>query len=68
MLAPIGCSVLSAAINGRGLATAQSFHWSFRQAQHHMAGPYHLDGRPDLNSENGTLRHGVDRRGSTSNP
>jgi hypothetical protein len=29
---------------------------------------HHLDGSPDLSSENGTLRDGMDGRGSTSNP
>jgi hypothetical protein len=41
---------------------------SFRWAQHEMTGPYHLDGLPELTSEDGTLRAGVDGRGSTSNP
>ena len=60
----IRCSVPSAAIYGRGLATA----WSFRQAQHRMAGPCHLDGRPDLTNQDGILRDDMDGRGSTSNP
>jgi hypothetical protein len=33
-----------------------------------MTGPYHLDGLPDLTSENGTLRDGMDGRGSTRRP
>ena len=33
-----------------------------------MTGAYRLDDAPDLTSENGTPRDGVDGRGSTSNP
>jgi hypothetical protein len=33
-----------------------------------MTGPYYLDGLPDLTSENGTLRDGMDGRGSTRRP
>jgi hypothetical protein len=29
-------------------AVSQSFRWSFRQARHHMTGPYRLDDLPDL--------------------
>ena len=33
-----------------------------------MTGAYQLDYAPDLTSDNGTLRDGMDRRGSTSHP
>ena len=33
-----------------------------------MTGPYALDDPPDLTSENGTLRDGMDGDGSISNP
>jgi hypothetical protein len=52
----------------RGLAEPWSFRWSFRQARHHITGPYLLDGAPDLSSEDGIQRDGVDGGGSTSNP
>lgn len=42
-----------------------SFRWSFRQARHHMTGPYALDELPDLTSEDDTLQDGMDDRGST---
>jgi hypothetical protein len=48
--------------------TGRSFRWSFRQAQHHMTGPYRLDDAPDLGSKDGTLGDGMDGCGSTSNP
>ena len=50
------------------VSTCWSFPWSFRQAQHRTTGPHRLDQAPDLTSENGTLRDGMDGRGSTSNP
>jgi hypothetical protein len=57
---------LATAIAGAASAV-RSFRWSFRQALHGTTGPYQPDGGPDLSSEDGTERYGVDGRGSTSN-
>ena len=46
----------------------RSFRWSFRQVSLPTTSPYQLDTQPDLTSENGTLQHGMDGGGSTSNP
>ena len=43
-----------------------SLRWSFRQARHHMTGPYRLEKPADLTSLNGTLQHGPDGCRSTS--
>jgi hypothetical protein len=49
-------------------ALGRSFRWSFRHVLLPTTSPYHLDGVSDMTSENSTLQHGTDGRGSTSNP
>jgi hypothetical protein len=46
----------------------RSFPWSFRHTRPWTTRPHQLDGPPDVTSENGTLRDGLDGGGSTSNP
>jgi hypothetical protein len=46
----------------------RSFRWSFPQAPFKETGPHHMDGGPDLASDNCTLRNAMDACGSTSNP
>ena len=45
-----------------------SFRRSFPQVPLRVTGPHYLDGVPDLTSEDGTLRDGVDGCRLTSNP
>jgi hypothetical protein len=67
---PALCSQMGSvpAVCRGGWRDAWSFHWSFHQAPKRITEPYWLDGTPDLSSEDETLRHGMDGRGSTSNP
>ena len=55
-------------MNQHGLGAAPVILLVIHQAQHRMTGRVHLDAAPDLTCEDGTLRHGVDGCGSTSNP
>ena len=69
---PLGCFRLSERPQRSSFASgrprARSFRWSFRHTLRRVTGPHQLDVSPDLSSTDTTKQHGMDGRGSTSNP